>query len=197
MNKWNKWIATHTQFLWFSIFLVFPLEENQQPGCGRLDEGAQARPQWMEAAARKRGCIHISPTKNGKGRELRMECPLFLINCMMVLEALHEGWWWKLILSGVLVPDMEVLTGWCHQKCGWMYGSYPKQAELVRLVNSECTYPGFHGLLGNGTPLRSPSRLSRKNLGRCHAPRPCDLWHDKQKAAKVRKHMEGIKSIQI
>ena len=45
-----------------------------------------------------------------------------------------------------------------------------------------------------GTPLQSPSRLSQKHsLGRCHASRPCDLWHDKQKAAKVRTHMEGTK----
>ena len=68
---------------------------------------------------------------------------------MIVFEALHERWWWKLIKSGVLVPDMEVLTGRCHQKCGWMYGKYPKQAELFRLVDSEWTYPEFQSLIGN------------------------------------------------
>ena len=40
---------------------------------------------------------------------------------------------------------------------------------------------------------RGPSRLRQKHLGRC-APRPCDLWHDKQRAAKVRKDLAGTKS---
>ena len=142
---------------------------------------SQAAEDWMKTHRRGRddSHVHIFQAKNGE-RKGAANWVVPLINCMMVFEALHG--WWKLINGDVLVPDICM-------------ASIPNRLNFSgRWILTELTQIS-KALLGTWEQYshRGPSRLRQKHLGRC-APRPCDLWHDKQRAAKVWKDLAGTKS---